>query len=99
MSVEKYTEEVRNKVGDDSGLNATIKFAFDEGGVLFIDGASKPNVVDNTDRPAQCTVKLSQENFGKLMARQLDPMTAYMTGKLKLEGDMGVAMRLGKLFG
>ena len=100
MSLENYTETVRAKVGEDSGLNATIKFAFTEGGALLIDGKNKPNRVSNDETAAaDCTVKLKLEDFGKLMERKLDPMTAFMTGKLKIEGDMGVAMKLGKLFG
>ena len=98
MSLENYTEQVRTKVGEASGLNAVIKFAFKEGGALLIDGKSTPNRVSNDDTAADCTVKVSLENFGKLMERKLDPMTAFMTGKIKIEGDMGVAMKLGKLF-
>ena len=40
MSLEKFTETVRSKVGDNANLNSTIKFAFKEGGALFIDGKS-----------------------------------------------------------
>ena len=99
MSLENYTEQVRTKVGEASGLNATIKFAFKEGGALFIDGKGTPNSVSNDESAAaDCTVKVSLEDFGKLMERKLDPMTAFMTGKIKIEGDMGVAMKLGKLF-
>ncbi len=98
-SLEEFTESVRSKVGESSGLGSTIKFAFKEGGALLIDGKSTPNRVSNDDGPADCTVKVSLENFGKLMSKQLDPMTAFMTGKLTVEGDMGVAMKLGKLFG
>lgn len=98
MSLENFTSTVREKVGDSSGLNATLKFAFTEGGVLFIDGKSTPNAVHNDDVPAQCTVKVSQADFAALLGRKLDPMTAFMGGKIKIEGDMGVAMKLGKLF-
>ena len=94
-----FTSSVREKVGDDSGLDATIKFAFNDGGFLFIDGKSAPNVVSNDDGEAQCTVKLSSEDFGKLVRKELDPMAAFMGGKLKIDGDMGVAMKLGRLFG
>jgi putative sterol carrier protein len=99
MSLENFTETVRSKVGDDAKLNATIKFAFKEGGALYIDGKSTPNTVSNDEGPADCTVKVSLEDFGKLMERKLDPTTAFMMGKIKIEGDMGVAMKLGKVFG
>ena len=98
MSLENFTETVRSKVGDDAKLNATIKFAFKEGGALYIDGKSTPNTVSNDEGPADCTVKVSLEDFGKLMERKLDPTTAFMMGKIKIEGDMGVAMKLGNLF-
>jgi putative sterol carrier protein len=98
-SLEGFTETVRSKVGADAGLNATIKFAFTEGGVLYIDGKSKPNAVHNDDAPADCTVKVSLEDFSKLMARKLDPTTAFMMGKIKIEGDMGIAMKVGRVFG
>ncbi len=96
--LEKYTSGVREKVGDDSGLDATIKFAFTDGGFLHIDGKSTPNVVSNDDNEAQCTVKVSLEDFGLLVSRDLDPMVAFMGGKIKVDGDMGVAMKLGRLF-
>ena len=99
MSLENFTETVRSKVGDNANLNSTIKFAFKEGGALFIDGKSTPNTVSNDEGPADCTVKVSLEDFGKLMERKLDPTTAFMMGKIKIEGDMGVAMKLGRLFG
>ncbi|MEZ4379760.1 MAG: SCP2 sterol-binding domain-containing protein [Nannocystaceae bacterium] len=98
MSLEDYTSTVREKVGEDSGLDAKIKFVFNDGGVLFIDGQSRPNRVSNDDEEAHCTVKLSSEDFGSLLRRELDPMAAFMGGKLKIEGDMGVAMKLGRLF-
>ena len=98
MSLENFTSTVREKVGDNSGLGATLKFAFTDGGVLYIDGKATPNTVHNDDVPAQCTVKVSQADFASLLSRKLDPMTAFMGGKIKIEGDMGVAMKLGKLF-
>jgi len=100
MSLENFTETVRTKVGDNANLNSTIKFAFNEGGALYIDGKSTPNTVSNDENaPADCTVKVSLEDFAKLMERKLDPTTAFMMGKIKIEGDMGVAMKLGRLFG
>lgn len=99
MSLEQYTNQVREKAATAKTFGATIKFAFAEGGALYLDGTGEANVVDNRDDAAQCTVKVSLENFGKLIGRTLDPMTAFVTGKLKVEGDMKQAMNLQKLFG
>ena len=44
------------------------------------------------------TFSTSEENFEKIVAGEQNPTTAYMTGKLKIKGDMGAAMKLQKLF-
>jgi putative sterol carrier protein len=47
---------------------------------------------------ADVTISTSQEVFEKIVAGEQNPTSAYMTGKLKLKGDMGAAMKLQKLF-
>jgi putative sterol carrier protein len=47
---------------------------------------------------ADCTITTSEENFERIVAGDLNPTSAYMTGKLKVKGDMGAAMKLQKLF-
>ena len=96
MSLESITEAIRAKVGDDSGLDATVKFVLDDG-VIFVDGKSSPNAVSNDDEDADCTITMSTENFEELMAGELDPTMAFMTGKLKVDGNMAVAMSLQKV--
>ena len=49
MSLESATQAIRAKVGDDSGLNATLKFDMGADGVIVIDGSSTPNTVSNTN--------------------------------------------------
>ena len=44
------------------------------------------------------TISASQETFEKIIAGEQNATTAYMTGKLKIKGDMGAAMKLQKLF-
>lgn len=99
MSLETYTQQVKEKAAAAKPFGATIKFVFAEGGALYLDGTGAANVVDNREDAAACTVKVSLENFGKLMGRQLDPVAAFMGGKIKVEGDMQQAMKLQKLFG
>jgi putative sterol carrier protein len=56
-------------------------------------------VVDSVDGPADTTIHISEENLEKLISGSLDPTLAYMTGKLKVEGSLGVAMKLTSLLG
>lgn len=93
-TLEEITEGMRDKVGEDSGLDATLKFDFGDDGVIFLDGASTPNTVTNEDKDADCTMKISKENFLAMVNGDLDGTTAFMMGKLKIEGNMGVAMKL-----
>ena len=55
-------------------------------------------VVPGMDDDADCTISTSQEVFERIVAGEQNPTAAYMTGKLKLKGDMGAAMKLQKLF-
>ena len=76
-----------------SSFGNTVKFSTDQG-VVYIDGNANPPTVSNDDKDADCTLKMDFSDFSDLIDRKLDGMTAFMTGKLKIEGDMGVAMKL-----
>lgn len=94
MDLQACTEAIRAKVGEDSGLNATLKFDCGSEGHVFVDALAKPNSVSNENQDAACTISISLENLGALLTGQLNPMNGFMMGKLKVAGDMGVAMRL-----
>lgn len=97
MSLEEVTKDIKKRVGDDAGLSATLKFDLGDDGVVFIDGKSTPNTVSNDDKDADCTVGLKMDDFKAMLAGDLAPTTAFMNGKLKVDGDMGVAMKLQSL--
>ena len=63
---------------------------------VFIDGAA--GKATNEDGVADATVSVSFDDFQKLAQGALDPTMAFMQGKLKVAGDMGVAMKLQSLF-
>ncbi len=84
-------------IGGSSGLNATLKFDFEGTGNIYIDGKATPNTVTTENKPADCTITVSLENFKKMVARELDGTTAFMQGKLKVAGDMSIAMKLGPI--
>jgi putative sterol carrier protein len=76
-----------------------VKVDFGADGKIFVDGASSPNSVSNEDADAQCTISMSMENFEKMATGDLDPTAAFMSGKLKVAGDMSIAMKLGTVLG
>ncbi len=91
--LEEFTERMKAAVGADSGLGRTLKFDLKGEGFVFIDGGR----VSNDDSPADLTLTITMDDLIALGEGRLDPMTAVMTGKLRLS-DMGVAMGLqGKM--
>lgn len=89
-SLEDITERLRGALNGRPGLDKTLKLDLRGEGVVFIDGAQ----VSNEDRPADCTVSVSKDDLVALASGSLDPMNALMRGRMRVSGDMNVAMRL-----
>ena len=98
MSLQSLTERVQTLVGTDSGLDATFKFITDEG-IISVDTKPVPNIVTDNDLETECAMEISTKNALDLLGGELNPMMAYMMGKLKIKGDMGVAMKIAQAFG
>ena len=73
------------------GKRVKLDFGGDQG-VILLDGAGQQ--VTEEDGDADTTIKVAWEDWQAMAAGQLDGMTAFMTGKLKIEGDMSNAMQL-----
>lgn len=97
MTLQICTEKIRHKLGQDSSLHARLKFDCGDDGVIFVDAVASPHVVDNQNRDADCTVSLSLADLVALLAGELNPVNGFMSGKLKIAGDMSIAMRLQKV--
>lgn len=70
----------------------TVKLDFGDQGTIMLDGNA--NAVTADDGAADTTIKISWDDWQAMADGQLDGMTAFMTGKLKVEGDMSNAMQL-----
>jgi putative sterol carrier protein len=82
-----------------AGMTNSYLFDIEGEGQWFVnvqDGALSVNEGGAGD--ADATISTSGETFEKIVAGEQNPTTAYMTGKLKIKGDMGAAMKLQKLF-
>jgi putative sterol carrier protein len=93
MTLQEITAKMQEGASKKSAFGNSVKFATDQG-VVHIDGNQTPPAVSNEDKSADCTIKMDFADFADLIGGKLDGMTAFMTGKLKIEGDMGVAMKL-----
>lgn len=96
--VKEIVDRMGTAIGPNSGLGGTLKFDFGEPGSVYIDGKSTPNTVsDGEGKNADCTITVSLETFDKMIKGELDGTSAFMQGKLRVAGDMGLAMKLGPI--
>jgi putative sterol carrier protein len=78
-----------------SGLSETVKFNIEGAGAVVIDGTG----ARASDEEADLTVTADAETFQGIMDGSLDSTSAFMTGKITIDGDMGLAMKLGSILG
>ena len=72
-----------------------VKLDFGDQGVILLDGAAQQiSEAESGADAADTTIKVSWDDWQQMAAGQLDGMTAFMMGKLKVEGDMSNAMQL-----
>ncbi len=81
-----------------AGMTNSYVFDIDGAGQWMVDVDDGSVTVTEGGGDADVTISTSQETFEKIIAGEQNPTSAYMTGKLKIKGDMGAAMKLQKLF-
>ncbi len=91
MSLEDIAEKMKTRM---NGFNHTAKFDFDSDGIMFVDATQSPPEVTFEDKEAEVTLTTSIETFEKILKGEQDPNIAFMMGKLKVSGSMGLALKL-----
>ncbi|MEL6923476.1 MAG: SCP2 sterol-binding domain-containing protein [Bacteroidota bacterium] len=98
MLSQEVLDQFNKRAANASPLGGTLKFMLD-GNAIYIDGTGSENTISQEDKEADCTVSTSLEVLEKLRTGNLNPMMAVMSGKIKIKGDMGLAMKLQSLLG
>lgn len=100
MSLAEVTATMTERVTAKGAIRGKIvKFDFGSDGLVRIDGVATPPVVTTEDGPADCTVAVSLVDFIAIAEGRLNSQMAFMTGKLSVSGDMGIALQLGPILG
>jgi len=95
MDLSLIVGEMSKKAAGVAPIGSTLKFNMG-GEVIYIDG-NNGNAVSTEDKEADCTITVDKEDFIGLTTGDLNPMMAFMSGKIKVDGDMSVAMKLQSL--
>jgi putative sterol carrier protein len=94
MSLDDVTAKIKQKMALAAGLNAKIKFDFGDDGLIFADTTVSPPVVSHENADADTTLVCSLATFEAILEGRQDPNVAFMMGKLKIKGSMGLAIKL-----
>jgi putative sterol carrier protein len=81
-----------------AGMSNSYLFDIEGEGKWVVNVADGAISVSEGEGTADATIETSGETFDKIVSGEQNPTTAYMTGKLKIKGDMGAALKLQKLF-
>ncbi len=100
MTVQEFFDALPSKVdpAKTAGMNNSFAFDIADVGVWTVTVADGAVSVAEGENDADCTISASEETLMKIASGEANPTTAYMTGKLKIKGDMGAALKLQKLF-
>jgi putative sterol carrier protein len=81
-----------------SAVDARVKLDLSPEGVLLVDATQSPAAISRTDGDAECTITAEPDMMAQIIDGSVNPMFAFMSGKLKVDGSLGVAQRLTELF-
>jgi putative sterol carrier protein len=80
-------------------FDAAYRFDIEGAGTWRLESDGERAVVTESDAPADCVIRTDEKTFLRIVRGEQSPMGAYMTGKVKVEGDLGLALRLRDVFG
>lgn len=96
MDIAQIRDELSQNIQKIDPIGNTLKFVLDED-IVLIDGTGSSNAMSEEDRDADCTIRMSKETYGKLQRKEIKPMMATLTGKIKVKGNIAVAQKLKQL--
>lgn len=98
MSIENIKSQLDQKMSMAAGLSAKVQFDFGDDGHLLVDTTASPiEIKEELSDDADVTFICAAEVFDGILSGTQDPNMAFMMGKLKIKGSMGLAMKLNSI--
>ncbi len=95
MKIDQIRKELQEKVRTIDPIGKVLKFNLDNE-FIIIDSADN-NKISSEDREADCVITMSINTYLKLQKKEIKPLIATLTGKLKIKGNLGIARKLKQL--
>ena len=97
MSYDEIAQTFRRRALEFAPLKARVLFDMGDDGAILVDASEAPPEVHEETGEADCTIRVSADNLEKLMSGAMNPTLAYTLGRLKIDGSMGLAMKVANL--
>jgi putative sterol carrier protein len=100
-SAREFFEGLPGRIDPERGgaLDASYRFDIEGAGSWRLEADGGRAVVTESDAPADCAIRTDENTFLRIVRGEQSPMGAYMTGKVRVEGDLGLALRLRDVVG
>lgn len=95
LTIQELTRRLAEAAAVEPLTGKSLKIDLGEDGLVRIVDSD----VDNQDLPADCTVHVAAADLQSIAEGELDPTAAFMSGKLRIDGDISAAMAIQPLFG
>ena len=97
MSLDSASAQLEPHLPQLATLGYKVKFVIQDEGVILVDATQTPATLSHEDAEADCTIRLTEDRLAQLINGRLSPTLAYTLGQIKVEGSLGVAMKLASL--
>jgi putative sterol carrier protein len=100
-SAREFFDGLPGRIGPEraGALDASYRFDIEGAGSWRLEADGGRAVVTESDAPADCVIRTDENTFVRIVRGEQSPMGAYMTGKVRVGGDLGLALRLRDVFG